>query len=76
MQEEPYWEEAVAFTRAHCLQRDCEVEVHSMDRAGTFQGTVRFGRLNLGGEPRHIGAKNGGVGGDSSVHECCVVYHA
>ena len=24
---EPYWEEALAFTRAHCLQRDVEVEV-------------------------------------------------
>ena len=33
------------------FQRDCEVEVTSVDRVGNFQGTVRFGRLNLGGEP-------------------------
>lgn len=49
-QEEPYWEEALAFTRSVALQRDCEVEVHSVDRAGNFQGAVRFGRINLGGE--------------------------
>jgi hypothetical protein len=33
-----------------CPQRDCEVEVTSVDRAGNFQGTVRFGKMNLGGE--------------------------
>ncbi|KAL4429360.1 hypothetical protein ABPG77_005134 [Micractinium sp. CCAP 211/92] len=48
VQEEPYWEEALAFTRSLALQRDCEVEVHSVDRAGNFQGAVRFGRTNLG----------------------------
>lgn len=51
-QEEPYWEEALAFTRGIALQRDCELEVHSIDRAGNFQGAVRFGRTNLGGEAR------------------------
>ncbi len=30
-------------------QRDVEVEVSSVDRAGNFQGTLRVGRLNLGG---------------------------
>lgn len=49
-QEEPFWDEALAFTRDIALQRDCEVEVHSVDRAGNFQGAVRFGRVNLGGE--------------------------
>ncbi|KAI3435969.1 hypothetical protein D9Q98_002027 [Chlorella vulgaris] len=47
-EEEPYWEDALRFTREHCLQRDCEVEVTSVDRAGNFQGTVRFGKMNLG----------------------------
>lgn len=31
------------------LQRDVEVEVSSVDRAGNFQGTLRVGKLNLGG---------------------------
>ena len=31
------------------VQRDCEVEVDSVDRAGTFLGTMRAGKLNLGG---------------------------
>lgn len=35
------------------LQRDCEVEVQSVDRVGNFQGTVRFGKMNLGGERAH-----------------------
>ena len=30
-------------------QRDVEVEVSSVDRAGNFQGTLRVGKLNLGG---------------------------
>ncbi len=38
------------FTRDHALQRDCEVEVHSVDRVGNFQGSIRIGRINLGGE--------------------------
>ncbi|PSC71228.1 hypothetical protein C2E20_5281 [Micractinium conductrix] len=46
--EEPYWEEALAFTREHALQRDCEVEVTSVDRVGNFQGVLRIGRMNLG----------------------------
>ena len=38
------------------LQRDCEVEVQSVDRVGNFQGTVRFGKMNLGGERAHLPA--------------------
>lgn len=48
VEEEPYWEEALQFTREHVLQRDVEVEVSSVDRAGNFQGTLRVGKLNLG----------------------------
>ena len=60
-EEEPYWEEAAAFTRAHVLQRDVELEVESVDKAGTFLGTLRVvggtKPLNLGGEP---GGREGG----------------
>lgn len=33
-------EEAVAFTREHCMQRDAEVTIENMDRGGTFLGTI------------------------------------
>lgn len=50
---EPFWEEANAFTREHALQRDVEIEVESVDKAGTFLGTVKLPgqkNLNLGGK--------------------------
>ncbi|KAK9813035.1 hypothetical protein WJX72_007851 [[Myrmecia] bisecta] len=50
---EPYWEEAYNFTRQQVLQRDVEVEVETMDRGGTFLGTLR---LSAGGKPLGLGA--------------------
>ena len=41
VQEEPYWEESYQFTRELALQRDVEVEVETVDRGGTFLGTLR-----------------------------------
>ncbi|KAL3924316.1 MAG: hypothetical protein SGPRY_003952 [Prymnesium sp.] len=38
--EEPYGNEALAFTRGLCLQRDVEVEVESVDKMGTFLGSL------------------------------------
>ncbi|KAG7669099.1 hypothetical protein Ndes2526B_g00826 [Nannochloris sp. 'desiccata'] len=39
--EEPYAPEALAFTRSHCLQRDVDIEVNSVDKSGTFLGSLR-----------------------------------
>ena len=41
VQEEPYWEESYQFARELALQRDVEVEVETVDRGGTFLGTLR-----------------------------------
>ena len=41
LQEEPYWEESYQFTRELALQREVEVEVETVDRGGTFLGTLR-----------------------------------
>ncbi len=40
-QEEPFWEESTQFTRELALQREVEVEVETVDRGGTFLGTLR-----------------------------------
>ena len=40
-------------------QRDCEVEVTSVDRVGNFQGVLRIGRMNLGGA--WVGARSAGM---------------
>lgn len=37
---EPYSNEALAFTRAHLLQHDVQIEVESMDKAGGFIGNL------------------------------------
>ncbi|KAL3140607.1 hypothetical protein ABBQ32_005177 [Trebouxia sp. C0010 RCD-2024] len=37
---EPYSEEAFSFTRHHCLQREVEVEIDTMDRGGNFLGSL------------------------------------
>ena len=42
VQEEPYWEESTLFTRELALQREVEVEVETVDRGGTFLGTLRI----------------------------------
>ena len=33
---------------SYATQRDCEVEVDSVDKVGTFLGILRMGKLNLG----------------------------
>ena len=35
---EPWGEEALAFTKELCMQREIEIEVESMDKAGNFIG--------------------------------------
>ncbi|DBB17861.1 hypothetical protein WJX82_005615 [Trebouxia sp. C0006] len=49
---EPFSEEAFAFTRQHCLQREVEVEIETIDRGGTFLGTLR---IVGGGRPLNLG---------------------
>jgi hypothetical protein len=39
-QAEPYAEDAISFTREHALQRDVEITVDTMDKGGTFLGTL------------------------------------
>eukprot|EP00798_Chlamydomonas_sp_ICE-L_P007216 gene7216-323_t len=53
-QAEPYADEAVAFTREHCMQHDAEVTVESMDRGGTFLGTIVVKSATPGGKPFHL----------------------
>mmetsp|Transcript_9984 Transcript_9984/g.28669 ORF Transcript_9984/g.28669 Transcript_9984/m.28669 type:complete len:953 (+) Transcript_9984:302-3160(+) len=38
--EEPFAQEAFAFVREHLMQRDVEVQVDSIDKGGTFLGTL------------------------------------
>ncbi|KAL6757416.1 hypothetical protein V8C86DRAFT_2625605 [Haematococcus lacustris] len=40
VQGEPFADEAVSFTRELALQHDCEVMVETMDRGGTFLGSI------------------------------------
>jgi len=39
-EEEPFGNEALAFARNLCLQRDVDIEVESIDKTGTFLGSV------------------------------------
>ncbi len=52
MQGEKYADEALAYTRENCLQRDVEVEIETMDKGGTFLGNITIpgpkGPVNLG----------------------------
>lgn len=41
IEEEPFADEALAFTRENVLQREVEVEVETVDKAGTFLGTLK-----------------------------------
>lgn len=47
---DPYAEEALAFTRDMCFQRDVELEVHDTDARGNFVGQVFVGGRSLGVE--------------------------
>jgi len=40
---EPYGDEALAFARGLCFQRDVDIEVESVDKNGTFLGTLYIG---------------------------------
>ena len=42
-------DDALLFTREHCMQRDAEVTIESMDRGGTFLGTVTILGVSGGG---------------------------
>ncbi|KAG6383090.1 hypothetical protein SASPL_157160 [Salvia splendens] len=44
---EPYSEEAIAFMRRKIMQRDVEIEVETVDRTGTFLGTMWESRTNV-----------------------------
>ncbi|XP_049829315.1 staphylococcal nuclease domain-containing protein 1 [Schistocerca gregaria] len=44
---EPYGEEALAFTKDKCLQREVEIHVESMDKAGNFIGWLWIEGVNL-----------------------------
>ncbi|KAL9241835.1 hypothetical protein vseg_015899 [Gypsophila vaccaria] len=46
---EPYSEEAIALMRRRILQRDVEIEVETVDRNGTFLGSLWESRTNMGG---------------------------
>jgi len=46
---EPFGDEALAFTRGHCFQRDLEIEVESVDKIGCFLGSLYLpDKRNLG----------------------------
>jgi len=46
---EPYGDEAHAFTRSQCFQRELEVEIESVDKAGCFMGSLYLpDKRNLG----------------------------
>nr|XP_004235862.1 ribonuclease TUDOR 1 [Solanum lycopersicum] len=45
--EEPYSEEAIALMRRKIMQRDVEIEVETVDRTGTFIGTLWESRSNV-----------------------------
>ncbi|XP_049396620.1 ribonuclease TUDOR 1-like [Solanum stenotomum] len=45
--DEPYSEEAIALMRRKIMQRDVEIEVETVDRTGTFIGTLWESRSNV-----------------------------
>ncbi|KAJ8752668.1 hypothetical protein K2173_005557 [Erythroxylum novogranatense] len=44
---EPYADEAIAFMRRKIMQRDVEIEVETVDRTGTFLGSLWESRTNV-----------------------------
>ncbi|XP_073036782.1 ribonuclease TUDOR 1-like [Primulina eburnea] len=44
---EPYSEEAISFMRRRIMQRDVEIEVETVDKTGTFLGTLWESRTNM-----------------------------
>ena len=55
--DEPYANQALAFTRTKVLQREVDIEVDSVDKNGTFLGTLTLnhGHFNLGEELLRLG---------------------
>nr|CAD1836694.1 unnamed protein product [Ananas comosus var. bracteatus] len=45
--DEPYSDEAIALMRRKILQRDVEIEVETVDRTGTFLGSLWEGKTNM-----------------------------
>ncbi|XP_068645597.1 ribonuclease TUDOR 1-like [Aristolochia californica] len=45
--DEPYSDEAIAFMRRKILQRDVEIEVETVDRTGTFLGSLWESKTNM-----------------------------
>ncbi|XP_027338494.1 ribonuclease TUDOR 1-like [Abrus precatorius] len=45
--DEPYSDEAIALTRRKIMQRDVEIEVETVDRTGTFLGSLWESRTNV-----------------------------
>ncbi|KAL5979958.1 Translin-1 [Asimina triloba] len=45
--DEPFSDEAIAFMRRKILQRDVEIEVETVDRTGTFLGSLWESRTNM-----------------------------
>ncbi|KAL0425189.1 UNVERIFIED_CONTAM: Ribonuclease TUDOR 1 [Sesamum radiatum] len=45
--EEPYSDEAISFMRRKIMQRDVEIEVETVDRTGTFLGTLWESKINV-----------------------------
>ncbi|KAL2342841.1 hypothetical protein Fmac_004126 [Flemingia macrophylla] len=45
--DEPYSNEAIAFMRRKIMQRDVEIEVETVDRTGTFLGSLWESRTNM-----------------------------
>eukprot|EP00238_Polyblepharides_amylifera_P007388 CAMPEP_0196585856 /NCGR_PEP_ID=MMETSP1081-20130531/52270_1 /TAXON_ID=36882 /ORGANISM="Pyramimonas amylifera, Strain CCMP720" /LENGTH=945 /DNA_ID=CAMNT_0041907545 /DNA_START=120 /DNA_END=2957 /DNA_ORIENTATION=- len=45
---EPYSDEAMAFVRHQCMQRDVQVEIESVDKTGTFLGSLYVDKMSLG----------------------------
>ncbi|KAK6127910.1 hypothetical protein DH2020_038339 [Rehmannia glutinosa] len=44
---EPFSDEAIAFMRRKIMQRDVEIEVETVDRTGTFLGTLWESKINV-----------------------------
>lgn len=44
---EPYSEEAISFMRRRILQRDVEIEIETVDKTGTFLGSLWEGKENV-----------------------------
>lgn len=44
---EPFGDEALNYTKDHCLQREVSVQIESADKAGNFIGWLWFDNTNL-----------------------------